>query len=94
MIKSQYLSDGGATIDKDSLETAEQADDSLQENNIGHKLLQMMGWSGGGLGKEGAGISGSSLMTVCVWFTDFMKKLDHFIVHLESELLTNQVFQW
>ena len=27
----------------------------LQDNNIGHKLLSLMGWSGGGLGKEGAG---------------------------------------
>ena len=29
----------------------------LPASNIGHKLLQMMGWSGGGLGKGGSGIS-------------------------------------
>ena len=25
--------------------------------NIGHKLLSLMGWAGGGLGKDGAGIA-------------------------------------
>jgi hypothetical protein len=58
IIKNKYLSDGGATIGMESLENADQANDALQANNVGHKLLQMMGWSGGGLGKEGSGISG------------------------------------
>ena len=57
VIKNKYVSDGGTTIDVDSLDNAEQADDSLTSSNVGHKLLQMMGWSGGGLGKEGGGIS-------------------------------------
>ena len=26
-------------------------------DSVGHKLLKMMGWSGGGLGKGGSGIS-------------------------------------
>ena len=25
--------------------------------NVGHKLLSLMGWAGGGLGKDGAGIA-------------------------------------
>ncbi len=57
IIKNQYLSDGGATIDVDTLDNAGEVDDSLQSNNVGHKLMQMMGWSGGGLGKEGEGIA-------------------------------------
>ena len=28
-----------------------------KDSNIGHKLLSLMGWSGGGLGKDGAGRS-------------------------------------
>ena len=29
--------------------------DALGQSNMGHKLLSMMGWSGGGLGKDGGG---------------------------------------
>lgn len=28
-------------------------DEAIPENNMGHKLLRLMGWSGGGLGKAG-----------------------------------------
>ncbi|KAL1417471.1 hypothetical protein MTO96_000570 [Rhipicephalus appendiculatus] len=30
--------------------------EQITPENIGHKLLKMMGWSGGGIGKEGVGI--------------------------------------
>ena len=29
----------------------------IAQSNVGHKLLKMMGWTGGGLGKGGQGIS-------------------------------------
>ncbi|KAK3890827.1 hypothetical protein Pcinc_005252 [Petrolisthes cinctipes] len=32
-------------------------DTPLDENSLGNKLLRMMGWTGGGLGKEGKGIT-------------------------------------
>lgn len=32
------------------------APEQITSENIGHKLLKMMGWSGGGIGKEGLGI--------------------------------------
>ena len=57
LIKNMFVSDGGATVDIEQLNDAAKMDDSLSSNNVGHKLLQMMGWSGGGLGKEGSGIS-------------------------------------
>lgn len=30
--------------------------EQIDSDNVGHKLLKMMGWSGGGIGKEGLGI--------------------------------------
>ena len=30
---------------------------AIGEDNIGNRLLKMMGWQGGGLGKEGSGIT-------------------------------------
>ena len=33
------------------------ASSCIEQTNVGHKLLKMMGWSGGGLGKGGQGIS-------------------------------------
>ena len=32
-------------------------DTPVEESNIGNKLLKMMGWGGGGLGKDGSGIA-------------------------------------
>jgi len=58
-IKNKYLSDG-TTVDLMEVEvnTAVGGDKpALGQENMGHKLLAMMGWSGGGLGKEGGGIS-------------------------------------
>ena len=33
------------------------AEKALGPDSVGHRLLKMMGWSGGGLGKGGSGIS-------------------------------------
>jgi len=58
-VKNQYASDG-TQVDLMDVEVNTSVGGKaakLQDNNIGHKLLSLMGWSGGGLGKEGAGIS-------------------------------------
>lgn len=35
----------------------DKSSDGIEQTNVGHKLLKMMGWTGGGLGKGGQGIS-------------------------------------
>merc|ERR1711874_936898 len=56
-----YLSAEGETIDANDLTGANPESASkkaeLPTSNIGNKLLRMMGWTGGGLGKGGSGIS-------------------------------------
>ena len=57
-VKSQYCSDG-TVVNSSELESGENAGGpkALGSDNVGHKLLQMMGWQGGGLGAGGSGIS-------------------------------------
>ena len=47
----------GTTVDADDLDSSTKQNKALSTGNVGHKLLKMMGWSGGGLGKGGGGIS-------------------------------------
>ncbi len=57
-VKNKYMSDG--TVIDSKLTGEGSKSDSKNEigsGNVGYKLLKMMGWSGGGLGKGGSGIS-------------------------------------
>ena len=60
-IKNKYLSEKGSVIDSQELLTSKEAEDSAEDriktNSVGHKLLKLMGWTGGGLGKDGSGIA-------------------------------------
>ncbi|GFN77618.1 NF-kappa-b-repressing factor [Plakobranchus ocellatus] len=38
------------------LQEVEQKDEAIGENNVGNQMLRRMGWKGGGVGKDGAGI--------------------------------------
>ena len=40
-----------------SVQNTDSSSNSIEQTNVGHKLLKMMGWTGGGLGKGGQGIS-------------------------------------
>ena len=59
VVKNKYLSADGGTIDANDLNEVQSSNAKLQlgSSNVGHKLLKMMGWQGGGLGKGGSGIS-------------------------------------
>ena len=57
-MKNQYSSDG-TTIQSSDLSSSVDAPEKKEigADNVGHKLLKLMGWTGGGLGKGGGGIS-------------------------------------
>ena len=40
-----------------SVQNVDKLSNGIEQSNVGHKLLKMMGWTGGGLGKGGQGIS-------------------------------------
>ena len=56
-VKNQYLSDGTKVdlIDVEVNSGVGEKAAALGTSNMGHKLLSLMGWSGGGLGRDGAG---------------------------------------
>ncbi len=59
-VKNKYLGDGTAVDNVDLNEEGGGGGGgggALGSDNVGHRLLRLMGWSGGGLGKGGAGIS-------------------------------------
>ena len=56
-VKSQVLSDGTKVDFEEVTEGKAKDKTELGGGNMGHKLLKLMGWTGGGLGKGGSGIS-------------------------------------
>lgn len=56
-LRTKRLVDGcGPEVTKNRVGTSAAVQERISTDNVGHRLLTMMGWTGGGVGKEGAGI--------------------------------------
>ncbi|TRY78770.1 hypothetical protein TCAL_01744 [Tigriopus californicus] len=55
-IRNRFCSNGTA-VDLTDVESSSNEKSGIVKENVGHKLLKLMGWSGGGLGKDGSGIA-------------------------------------
>ena len=58
VIKTKQAVDSDTKISKEEMlnELTDQSD-TIGDNNVGNKMLRKMGWSGGGVGKDGSGIA-------------------------------------
>ncbi|GFS03228.1 NF-kappa-B-repressing factor [Elysia marginata] len=58
VIKTKKAVDSDSKISKEEIlnELTDQSD-ALTDDNVGNKMLRKMGWSGGGVGKDGSGIA-------------------------------------
>ncbi|CAN7939061.1 unnamed protein product [Ixodes hexagonus] len=56
-LRMKRLVDGcGPEVTKNRVGTSQDVQERISTENVGHKLLTLMGWTGGGVGKEGGGI--------------------------------------
>ncbi|BFZ05956.1 hypothetical protein BsWGS_08995 [Bradybaena similaris] len=56
VLKTKQAVDSSTTISKEEIEEARLNSNQISSDNIGCRMLQKMGWSGGGVGKYGTGI--------------------------------------
>ena len=66
VIKTKQAVDSDTKISKEEmLNDPTDQSDILSDNNVGNKMLRKMGWSGGGVGRDGSGIA-EPVSQICI----------------------------